>query len=107
MLFDLPTSLDRTTEKKKIRYNELLQKRTLDKGEEEDYETLKQELIARVPPSTGSYAQKRAAQLAEVDMLRQLGENLMKTAPEEGHVLLKRADKLNEIIGGTQPNDPN
>jgi predicted ATP-binding protein involved in virulence len=107
MLFDLPTSLDRTTEKQKIRYNELLQKNTLDSGEEEDYENLKQQLIARVPPSGGSYAQKRAAQIAEVNMLRQLGENLMKTAPEEGRILLKRADKMNEIIGGTQPNDQN
>lgn len=107
MLFDLPTSLDRTTEIKKIGFNELYQKNSRSPDEEEEYETLRQELIARVPPSGGSYAQKHAAQATEVEMLRKLAQNLAESSPEESEVLRKRADKLNELIGGTQSNDQN
>lgn len=107
MLFDLPTSLDHTTAKKSKRYDELVQKGTLNSDEKELYETLKQDLIARVPASTGNYAQNHAAQVTKMEMLRRLGENLRETSPEEAQVLLKRAEKLSETVGGPQSNDPN
>jgi predicted ATP-binding protein involved in virulence len=107
MLFDLPTSLDHTTAKKSKRYDELVQKGTLNSDEKELYETLKQDLIARVPASPGNYAQNHAAQVTKMEMLRRLGENLKETAPEEAQVLLKRAEKLSETVGGPQSNDPN
>ncbi len=104
MLFGLPTSLDRTTEKKKERYYELYKMK--DRGADEaEYEKLKQELMARVPPPSASYDEKHAKQLAEADMLTQLGEKLSLRSSEEGQILLDRANKLREMIGGGHSND--
>lgn len=98
LLFGLPTTLDRATEVKQRRYYDLFKKDIAD-GDEE-YEQLKQELIARVPPPSGSYQEKHAKQLEEADALKRLGEKLMKESPEEGQILLDRANKLREMIGG-------
>jgi hypothetical protein len=104
LLFGLPTSLDRTTEKKKERYYELYQMK--DRSEDKvEYETLKQELMARVPPPSGSYTEKHAKQKAEADLLTELGTKLSKQSPEEGRVLLDRASKLRELIGENRGHD--
>lgn len=104
LLFGLPTSLDRTTEKKKQRYYELYKMK--DRGADDaEYEMLKQELMARVPPPSASYDEKHAKQLAEAEMLTQLGQKLSLQSSEEGQVLLDRATKLREMIGGSQGND--
>ena len=105
LLFGLPTSLDRDTEKKKQRYYELY--RLKDRGgNEEEYENLKQELMARVPPPSGSYNEKHAKQLEEANSLAALGTKLSKRSPEEGQVLLDRAKKLLEMLGESN-NDKN
>jgi predicted ATPase len=104
LLFGLPTSLDRTTEKKKKRYYELYKMKDRG-GDEAEYETLKQELMARVPPPSASYDEKHAKQLAEAELLTQLGQKLSLQSSEEGQVLLDRANKLREMIGGGQSND--
>lgn len=103
LLFGLPTSLDRTTEMKKKRYYELYKMK--DRGVDEvEYETLKQELMARVPPPSASYDEKHTKQLEEAELLTQLGQKLSLRSSEEGQVLLDRANKLREMIGG-QSND--
>jgi hypothetical protein len=98
LLFGLPTSLDRDTEKKKQRYYELY--RLKDRGSNEpEYESLKQELMARIPPPSGSYDQKHAKQLEEANSLMELARKLSKQSPAEGQVLFDRANKLLEMIG--------
>ena len=99
LLFGLPASLDRETEKKKQRYYELYRQTERGSNEEEEYEMLKQELIARVPPPSGSYDEKHNKQLAEAVSLLKLGIKLSKQSPTEGQVLFDRANTLLDMIG--------
>lgn len=104
LLFDLPTTLDRTTEIKKKRFYDLDKMKELGDSEEE-HEQLRQELMARVPPPSGSYEEKHAKQMAEADELMELGLKLSKRSPEQGQILLNRASKLRELIGGIETSD--
>ncbi|MFL6229645.1 MAG: AAA family ATPase, partial [Pyrinomonadaceae bacterium] len=60
LLFGLPTTLDLVTEEKKTKYNKLKMK---EGGERQpEYEVLKQQLMARIPPRTPSYDEKHKKQ---------------------------------------------
>jgi len=107
LLFGLPTTIDDTTERKRDEYYELSQMKDQG-GEQQRYEDLTRELMARIPPPSSSYQEKREAQLSEADELRQLGEKLKQRSPEEGQLLIDRADKLREILTkGDQSDDSN
>jgi predicted ATPase len=99
LLFGLPTTLDDTTEKKMKRYYELAEMQ--DRGEhEQEYETLRQELMARVPPPAPSYQERRKDQLSQAEMLEQLGQQLNQNSMEGGQLLLDRAAMLRTQLEG-------
>jgi predicted ATP-binding protein involved in virulence len=97
LLFGLPTTIDDTTERKMDAYYALSQMKDHG-GDQQKYEDLKRELMARVPPPAASYEEKREEQLSEVEVLRQLGETLKRRSPEGGQLLIDRAAKLQKII---------
>ncbi len=99
LLFGLPTALDDTTERKMKRYYELYEMADHG-GHHEEYEQLKQELMARVPPPSSSYQEKHDEQLSQADMLKEIGEKLAQVSPESGDLLLNRAAKLRFQIEG-------
>lgn len=106
MLFGLPTSLDDTTERKQKRYYELFEMEDRG-GHVEEYEQLKQELMARVPPPSGTYEEKHEEQLSEAKMLKKLGEKLRRRSPDGGQVLLNRAETLRANLEGSKKDDSN
>jgi len=106
MLFGLPTTLDQTTKEKMDEYYRLYEMEDHG-GLHEKYEQLKQELMLRVPPPSGSYLEKREEQLSMAEMLRELGDKLKEVSPQSGNVLVKRADNLRESITGGKKDDPN
>jgi|GEM_PF-930368 len=97
LLFGLPSSLDDTTEKKKKRYYELYEMKDRS-AHVEEYETLKQELMVRIPPRAESYEKKHEEQLQEAQMMKDLGAKLAQVSPEQGDVLLKRAESLRSSL---------
>lgn len=104
LLFGLPTSLDSTTERKQKRYYELFEMPDRG-GHSAEYEQLKQELMARVPPPSASYDEKHQEQLTEANMLKTLGEKLKRSSPERGQILIERGEKLRLNIEGSRHND--
>lgn len=104
LLFDLETTLDDTTERKMKEYQQRGEKEDRG-GDPEKYEELKQELMARVPPPSTSYEEKHEAQMEEARILEGLGKKLNRRSAKGGQILLNRADKLRELIGGDKEND--
>lgn len=97
MLFGLTTTLDDTTERMQKRYYQLLEMEDRG-GDQEEYEMLKRKLMARIPPPSADYEEKRGQQLSEAEMLRQVGERVKQHSPEGGQLLLDRANTLRQII---------
>jgi hypothetical protein len=98
MLFGLSTTLGAPTEKKEARFYELDQSKG-DDGKPGEYEQLRKEIIAEVPPWTGSYEEKHAAMRTRAEVLKQAGERLRMLSPEEGDRMLARADHLLSDLG--------
>jgi hypothetical protein len=104
LLFDLPTTLDDTTERKMNRFYEL--EKMKDRGLfEEEYEQLRQDLMIRVPPQSANYEQKREEQFTEAQMLREIGEKLRQVSPAGGKELLDRAENMRLHLEGGNSDD--
>lgn len=105
MLFNLPTTLDDTTEKKMERYYQLDEMEDRG-GYQEEHERLRQEIIARVPPRTASYEEKHEEMLAKAQLLKQAGEKLRELSPEGSQTILARAEHLLSSLGEDKDDDP-
>jgi predicted ATP-binding protein involved in virulence len=99
LLFGVPPSLDRHTEIMKKRFDELDSMNELNDDEQAEHEQLKQELIARIPGPSATYDEKHRNQKEEAEDLLKLGLKLSKRVPEEGKILINRANKLFDTIG--------
>jgi len=105
MLFNLPTTLDATTEKQMEDYDKLDQIGEL--GDQKDeHERLRQELIVRVPPRTGTYREKHDEMLAKAKMLKEAGLKLRELSPEGSSTILARANHLLASLGEETDDDP-